>query len=180
MEFYECMQTRRSIRKYTNEAVSAEQIRKIVAAAQLAPSWKNSQSVRFTAITDPELKEQIAQTGVFGFRKNCGIISGAPVLIVLSTAEGISGFDPDGSPSTEKGGHWQSFDAGIAAYAFCLAANEEGFGTCIMGLYDEKRIADIISLPAGQSISALIALGRPAENPGMPKRKETDEILRLV
>ena len=180
MEFMVCMEGRRSVRRFTEENVSREQIEKIVAAAQLAPSWKNSQTARFTVITDPEIKNEIAENGVLGYEKNSGIIASAAVLVVLSTVGGISGYETDGSFTTEKGTHWQSFDAGSAAFAFCLAAREEGLGTCIMGLFDEPMISGIISLPEEQSISALIALGYPAIAPSMPKRKDISEILTII
>lgn len=173
------MEGRRSIRKYKAEPLSAEVIERIVKAARLAPSWKNSQTARFTAVCDKELKDDIAQNGVLGFAKNKGIISSAPAVVVLSTVDGVSGYNTDKTPSTAKGSHWQSFDAGAAAYAFCLAAKNEGLGTCIMGLFDEPYISKAIGLPEEESISAVIALGVPDESPAMPKRKELSEVLRF-
>lgn len=179
MEFNDVMTGRRSVRRYRQDKVTEEQVDRIVSRARYAPSWKNTQTVRYTAVMDPDLKKEIAETGVFGFKKNNGIINSAAVVMVVSTVRGISGYDKDGSASTTKGGHWESFDAGIASYAFCLAAKEEGLGTCIMGLFDEKTISSLIGLPENESISALIALGVPDEDPDMPKRKETGEILRI-
>lgn len=46
-----------------------------------------------------------------------------------------------------EGTHWQSFDAGVAAAHFCLAANALELGTLIMGRYDEEKIREILSLP---------------------------------
>lgn len=179
MEFIECVETRRSIRKYKADPVSLETIEKIIGNARLAPTWKNSQSVRFTAVTTPALKAEIAEKGIPDYKKNTGIINSAPVLIVLSTVDKRSGYERDGSASTTKGSHWQSFDAGAACYALCLAAKNEGLGTCIMGLFDEESIAKLIDLPEGQLISAIIALGYPDEDPAMPKRKEISDILTI-
>ena len=58
---------------------------------------------------------------------------------------------------TLKGSHWESFDAGIAAQTFCLAAWDKGVGTVIMGLFDEKEIAKAVQIPEGQQICAVIA-----------------------
>lgn len=180
MEFIECMQTRRSIRKYKADPVDNETIEKVIANARLAPTWKNSQSVRFTAVTDPALKAKIADEGIPDYKKNTGIINGAPVLIVVSTVDKRSGYERDGSASTSKGPHWQSFDAGSASYALCLAARNEGLGTCIMGLFDEAAVAALTGLPEGQLVSALIALGYPDEEPAMPKRKDVSDILTII
>ena len=38
---------RRSIRKYTDKAVSEEQVKELLTAASLAPSWTNSQPSRY-------------------------------------------------------------------------------------------------------------------------------------
>ena len=59
MDTITCIKTRRSVRKYTDEKVSKELIEELVAAAAYAPSWKNSQTTRYIAITDPETKNRI-------------------------------------------------------------------------------------------------------------------------
>ena len=50
MEAIECIKGRRSIRAYTNEPVDREVINKIVEAASYAPSWKHTQTARYTVI----------------------------------------------------------------------------------------------------------------------------------
>ncbi|MCR5747372.1 MAG: nitroreductase family protein, partial [Lachnospiraceae bacterium] len=60
MELIEGIKARRSIRKFTDEAVTKEQIEEIVEIARYAPTWKNSQSVRYTLILDKEIKDKIA------------------------------------------------------------------------------------------------------------------------
>lgn len=179
MEFKDVIETRRSVRKYTEEPVTEETIRKIVETAQYTPTWKNSQSVRVTAVTDPALKARIAEEAIPDYKKNTGIINAAPVLLILSTVKGICGYEPDGSFSTGKGTHWESYDAGAFGYAICLAAREMGLGTCIMGLFDEVKAAELIDLPDGESVSVFIALGYPLFDPKMPPRKPLDEVLRI-
>jgi nitroreductase len=53
---------RRSIRKYTNQAVTDAQIRQLLEAAMAAPSGSNIQSWEFIVVRDPDLKKQLAQT----------------------------------------------------------------------------------------------------------------------
>ena len=43
--------TRRSIRKFLPTPVSPDAIRAIVAVAAYAPSWKNSQTTRYTLLS---------------------------------------------------------------------------------------------------------------------------------
>ncbi len=179
MNTIDCIKTRRSIRKFTDKEVTPEKLSEIVALAAYAPSWKNSQTTRYIAVLDAELKARLAQDCMMGFEYNIGTASSAPALVVVATVNGRSGFERDGSATTSKGTHWQSFDSGIATQTFCLAAHEAGLGTVIMGIFDENKVAEAIGLPEGQSVSALIAIGYASEEPQAPKRKSAEELLTV-
>ena len=146
MELSHGIETRRSIRNFTEQPVTADQIRRIVALAQFAPSWKNSQTARYYAILDPALKNRIAEEGTMQFSKNANNIRNAAALVVLASVEGIAGYDQDGSYTTALGTHWQSFDAGIACQTFCLAAHAQGLATLIMGIFDPKKVSPLVSV----------------------------------
>lgn len=171
--------TRRSIRKFLPTPVSPDAVRHIVATAAYAPSWKNSQTVRYTLLTKREEIDRVADECTMDFQHNRELLHGAPTLVVLTTVNGRSGYERDGSFTTSKGTHWQSFDAGLAAEAFCLAAHDAGLGTVILGIYDEQKVKDVLHLPEGESVSALIPIGLPAETPDAPKRKDVSELLRV-
>lgn len=170
---------RRSIRKFQPTPVSPDTIRAIVAVAAYAPSWKNSQTTRYTLLTKREEIDRVADECTMGFQKNIDTLHGAPALIVLTTVNDRSGYERDGSFSTSKGTHWQSFDAGLAAEAFCVAAHDAGLGTVILGIYDEGKVKAVLNLPETESVSALIPIGVPAESPAAPKRKDVSELLRI-
>lgn len=180
MQLINGIKERRSIRKYKSDNVSEDIIKKILDTARYAPSWKNSQTSLYYVVVDEKVKSDIAENATLNFSKNKNNINSAPVLVVLTTVDKISGYNPDGSPTTSKGEHWQSFDAGIACEAFCLAAYEYGLGTLIMGIYDEDKVKEIIGLPDNEKVSALIALGYPDEQPNAPKRKEVEEISKFI
>jgi len=169
----------RSIRKFQPTPVSPDTIRAIVAVAAYAPSWKNSQTTRYTLLTKREEIDRVADECTMGFQKNIDTLHGAPALVVLTTVNDRSGYERDGSFSTSKGTHWQSFDAGLAAEAFCVAAHEAGLGTVILGIYDEGKVKAVLNLPETESVSALIPIGVPAESPAAPKRKDVSELLRI-
>lgn len=177
METKECIKTRRSIRAYTEEPITEKEFEEIVSLAICAPTWKNTQTVRYIAVRDAAMIKRISEECFDDFPWNQKNVAGAPALIALTTVEGKSGFEKDGSFSTPKKTHWQSFDAGIAAQTFCLAAHELGLGTLIMGIYDEEKVSAMLEVPEGQTISALIAIGHPAQKPEMPKRKAVEEVL---
>ena len=60
MEALECLKTRRSVRKFTEQPVTKEEIEQVVAAAAYAPSWKNTQIARYIVVTDKEKKQRLA------------------------------------------------------------------------------------------------------------------------
>ena len=172
MEALECIKTRRSVRKFTEEAVSREQMAEVVAAAAYAPSWKNTQTARYHFVTNKEKIARLASDCMMDFAYNQKTASHAPALVILTTITGRS--------STSKGTHWQSFDAGIAAEAFCLAAHAHGLGTVIMGVFEESEVRKVIELPEGEEVAAIIAIGHPAEQPQAPARKDVDTLLRVI
>ncbi len=180
METKDCIQSRRSIRRYTGQHISRETLEQIVSLASYAPSWKNTQVARYTAVADRAVIDRIANECVLGFAHNAGILQNCNLLVVQTILVKRSGYERDGSFSTTQGTHWESFDAGIAAQTFCLAAHDLGIGTCILGVFDEKKVAELINVPSTQAVSALIAMGYPAENPAVPQRKSAGELLRFI
>lgn len=177
MNAIDCIKTRRSIRKFEDRPVRHDLIEDLVETASYAPTWKNTQTTRYIAITDPALKDRIADECVLGFTSNANVIKGAPVLIVTTIVHGRSGYERDGSFTTSKEDRWEVFDAGICAQTFCLAAHDAGLGTVIMGIFDEAAVASVLDIPEGQIVSSMIALGYPAIAPDAPKRKPVQDLL---
>ena len=180
METNQCITSRRSVRRYEDRPIPRETLERLVELASWAPSWKNTQVSRWTIITDKSLIERIAAEGVMGFEHNMGILRGCAALAVQSLVRSRSGYERDGSFSTTKGSHWESFDAGIAAQTFCLAATDLGLGSCILGVFEEAVVAKLIGLPEDQALASLIPLGFPAESPAAPRRKAVAELARFL
>ena len=59
--FHEMLVRRHSIRKYTDEPISAEDVKLILEAALLAPTSKSSRSWQFIAVDDASMLERLAQ-----------------------------------------------------------------------------------------------------------------------
>ncbi len=171
----ECITGRRSIRKFTEQPVSHEFLEQIVETASFAPSWKNTQITRYIAVEGEKKNKLAACTTTWA--GNGTIMNNAPMVIAVTVVTGRSGYERDGSFSTEKGDGWQMYDAGAASEAFCLAAYEQGLGTVIMGLYDEADVVKLLEIPDNQELIALIAIGYPAESPEAPRRKTVADLL---
>ena len=176
MTVTECIETRRSIRKYRPDPIDHSLIESVVSLASYSPSWKNTQITRYTAIEDSSLLEKIADS--YTPEYNANIIRQVPVLIAVTFIKGRSGFERDGSFSTKKEDRWQMFDIGAACQTFCLAAKAKGLGTVIMGIFDEDGISELLHIPKEQELGALIAIGYPDIDPKAPKRKSVKELLQ--
>ena len=177
MNAKECLETRRSIRKYKSDAIPADLLYEIVETAKYAPSWKNTQIARYHVVTNPVLKEKIANECVCGFTFNTKTLLQSPAIVIISYVTKRCGYERDGSFTTNKGDRWEMFNAGVATQTFCLAAHEKGIGTCIMGIFDDEKISEVLNLPEDQIVGAVIAAGYPDEAPEAPARKGADIIL---
>ncbi len=174
MELQDCIRTRRSVRKFTDEPVSHALLEQIISLAAWAPSWKNTQISRYIAIEDPAALQTICEKyAAFNGR----IIGGCKTLIAQTFVKNRSGFERDGSFSTDREGGWQYYDCGIAAQTLCLAAHDLGLGTVIMGIFDRKGLEEFLQIPEDQELMALIAIGHPDGEAVAPKRKDVETLL---
>ncbi len=182
MDALEMIKERRSVRKYKNEKVSRELMREIVELSRWAPSWANFQVARYTIVDNEEMIEQIYERGVNGFTYNMKTLKNTKGLVVLSYVKGKSGTLGDDKPaSSRKSQDWEMFDTGIACQTFCLAAHAKGVGTCIFGIIDDAAISQIVGLPAGESVAAIITYGFEDGDHAKPtQRMEVEDIMRFA
>ncbi|MBO5426609.1 MAG: nitroreductase family protein [Lachnospiraceae bacterium] len=180
MEAIECIKTRRSVRRYTEEVISKQEIEEIIDVARMAPTWKNTQTLRYVIVQDKSIIDKIANDCLLGFEHNAKTMSQCNTLVVLTQINGRCGYEKDGSFTTSKGTGWEMFDAGIAAQTFCLAAHEKGIGSVIMGIFDDAKVAEAINLPEGQTVTALITIGKPKFAPDPTPRKEVSELVSFI
>ncbi len=177
MDAIECIKSRRSIRRYTEELVDHETIEKIIDLARFAPSWKNSQTARYIIVEDKEKINKIAAEACLNFEGNMKTLEKANQLLVLCSKKNRSGYERDGSFTTSKGSSWEMFDAGIAAQTFSLAANVYGVGSVMMGIFDEDKVKKILEIPEDLNVSCLLSFGYPKFIPDPVPRKEVSDLL---
>lgn len=174
MEIIEGIRTRRSVRKFRDKAVPHDVLEQVIAAAAYAPSWKNTQISRYIAIEGREAIDAIAgKYATF----NANTLSTAPLLIAQTCVTKRSGYERDGSFTTDRGAGWEMYDCGIAAQTFCLAAHAAGLGTVILGIFDRPALEQYLGVPEGQELVALIAVGYPDQEPNAPRRKSVSDLL---
>ncbi len=174
MEFEKLIAERRSIRKYA-EGVSIDKndIEKIIASAQMAPSWKNSQTGRYYVALSPEKIKEV-RAALPEFNQNNSL--NAAALIVTAFEKGTAGFMPDGTQVNELGDMWGAYDLGLQNAYFVLKTRELGYDTLIMGIRDEKALKAAFDIKDSEQIAAVLALGKRAAEPNAPARKEISDI----
>ena len=174
MDLMETIKGRRSIRKYKPDPVSEEAMRMLIEAVRWSPSWANTQCWEVIIVKDPEIKSELA-TALPKMNPALSSMTEAPLVIVLCGKKGVAGFKK-GEAATVKG-DWLMFDTGIAMQTFCLTAHSMGLGTVVVGLFDHKKVEEILGVPQNAEVVAMTPLGYPATEGIAPKRKEPSEFV---
>lgn len=174
MNTKDCILTRRSIRKFQETPVPRTVLEEVISEAAFAPSWKNVQIARYIAIESREKIDEIAKSYA---PFNSHILSSCPLLMAVTVVKKRSGYERDGSFSTDRGDGWQMFDCGIASQTFCLSAHARGLGTVILGIFDRAALETYLEVPEDRELVALIPVGYPDEAPAAPRRKAANDLL---
>lgn len=153
------------------DPVSREAVLKCLEAARMAPSACNSQPWKFIVVDDKEKLMEMADAAEgLGMNK---FTRGVPVMVAV-VLEKMNATARLGSLLKHK--DYSMLDLGMAVEHFCLQAADLGLGTCIMGWFDEKRIARLLGVPRRKRIPLIISLGYP-ENPTRRKvRKPVEDM----
>lgn len=156
MEVFEAIRTRRSVRSFRTEAISDQDIARILDAARWAPSAGNKQPWTFIYIKDPQ---------ILRIMKNCspGFYGDAPAAIII----GIDKKD-------EQRG---VLDVCFAAQNMLLAAHALGIGSCPIVSFNGEAIRKILDAPDNWMPVLVVSLGYTDKSPEPPRRKPLPEIV---
>lgn len=148
------LETRRSIRKYRDEAVPPALADRVLEAMLRAPSAKNGRPWTFVAVDDRDLLRALARCKPTG----AAFLAEARLAVVVAA-------DPARSDV------WVE-DCAIAATLGMMEAHAAGLGTCWVQVrgrsHDGERTAsafvrDLLALPEGLEVDCILSLGWPAE-----------------
>lgn len=163
--------TRTSIRSFTGDPVSKEQLETILKAGMAAPTAMNGQPWRFVVVTD---KEKIAQVFASGFRGEMFTQAGAVIVVCGQTTQMRKPFGQPDAPEQEQPNMFWFEDCSAAAENILLAAKALGLGAVWTAGYPAQEriepIAATLGIPEKVVPLCIIPVGVPAENPE-PKDK---------
>ena len=149
---------RRSIRKYTAEDVSEEQIRILLEAAMAAPSADNIQPWEFVVVKDTATRARLAETHPWS-----KMAAEAPVVFVVC--------------GNERASHHWTADCSAATENLLLAATALGLGAVWVGIYPDTRreahVRQALGIPAHLRVLCIVPVGHPAEE--KPARSKYNE-----
>lgn len=164
MDALENLLTRRTIRRFTQEAVTEAEIETMLRAAMAAPSAGNQQPWHFITITDRAVLDQLPD-----IQPHCRQMLLAPLAILVCadvTVERHEGF-------------WVQ-DCAAAAENILLAAHAQGLGGSWCGLYPRtpwcEGVARLLDLPHHVQPLCLLAIGHPDEEKAPSDRFRRERI----
>ncbi len=150
MNFEELVNKRFSCRNFSDKQVEKEKVEKIIGLSNLAPSACNSQPYKIY-VTRKETAKKISQARSLNMN---GFIEKADTIFVIEE-EVYNLTAKVGSKLKDQ--DYRSVDIGILSSYITLAAQELGLATCIIGMFDEEKIKNILG--AKGRIRLLIAMG---------------------
>jgi nitroreductase len=193
---------RHSVRAFTKEKLTENEIIELLEAARNAPSSLNTQPWRFKVVTDPA---DLAWFGTSEATRKQGWLAGAAAIIICcadlahyvkdsqsaaffyrdnkiiqgETMDGIDAYVDREAQAAELAKFGAcAMNTALAEAFLMLRAVEMGLGTCWVGMFDEANIKARFALPQGLRIVNILAVGRPDEPEVYPrKRKSLDEIV---
>ena len=151
MSFLELAKARYSVRSFQDRPIEEEHLNMILEAGRVAPTACNFQPQRIYVARSAEAREKLASV--------CRCTFGAPVILLVC-------YDRERDwknkllPSYESG----ETDAAIVCTHMMLQAFELGIGSCWVGYFNPKTVAETLGLPENVTVSALLPMGYPAED----------------
>ncbi|MFP4588482.1 MAG: nitroreductase family protein [Candidatus Acetothermia bacterium] len=163
MDLFESIFDRRSVRKFTEEPVTDQQLEKILDAGRWAPSGKNTQPWSFVVVRDPEVQKKLEN------HSGQGIIESAPITIGLLK-------------DTSRGYDELKDAQGIGACAqnILLAVHGLGLGACWLGLTRDSFVEELLGAEEDEELMMLISVGRPAAEERSSDRKPLEALTRYI
>ena len=158
------IKNRFSVRRFKNVPLDPEKLSRILEAGRLAPSAKNRQPWRFLVVDDPAIKSKIS-SAAYGQQH---VQDAGAVIVACST--NIEYVMPNGQPS-------YPIDITFAVSFMMLQAEKEGYGSCIVTMFNENTVHNILTLPYSMRVVMMLAVGEKDEEPTHTDRKSTSQVI---
>ncbi|MBR5490311.1 MAG: nitroreductase family protein [Oscillospiraceae bacterium] len=164
-EILRSLYERKSVRAFTDEAISPEEKAAILRAAAEAPTAGNQQLYTILDLTDEDMKKALVP-----LCDNQPFIASAPMVLIFlaDCRKWYRAFSFEGLAARAPGPGdlmLAASDANIAAQNAVCAAESLGIGSCYIGdiMENKEALSELLSLPAWVFPAAMLVFGRPTE-----------------
>ena len=157
------VQSRYSCRSYLDKPVEEEKVAYLKECMRLAPSAVNRQPWKFRIVRSREGREKLQSCYARPW------FGEAPLYVLASLLHEQEWVRADGKPHG-------NIDVAIAVEHLCLAAAEQGLGTCWVCNFDAERCHQLFEMPETEEPVAIIPIGYPAAAQPPRQRKAAEEI----
>ena len=194
VEFYNHLNSRRSVRDYSEQPIAKEVIENIIKTASTAPSGAHKQPWTFCAISNPALKAKIRKAAEIeekesyenrmseewlkdlehiGTDHHKPFITEAPWIIVAFKKT----YDIDSNGNKTKN-YYVNESCGIAAGMLISAIHNAGLATLTHTPSPMNFLSDLLKRPKNEKAFLLLPVGYPKEQVYVPdlKRKALNDI----
>ncbi len=168
MSIFECIRTRRSVRKYKDKQVPWDNIVEILQAGKYAPFAGNIFNAKFIVVKNEDKRTEIAEASAQQYW-----MQDAPVHIVVigepEKAERYYG---------TRGVRLYTIQGVAAAIEnMLLTAHSLGLGSCWVGAFDETEIRRLCNLPEHVDVHGIVTIGYADEIPEPPPKYRIEHIM---
>jgi nitroreductase len=167
MNFFDVVKKRRSIRSFLPAPIAEEDLRRILDAANAAPSAGNLQSYEIYVVMDKRRRESLARAAHEQLFVAC-----APVSLVFCTNT-----ERCAERYRKRADLYAVQDATIACTFAMLAAAAQGLATVWVGAFETDDVRRLIGAPPGIVPVAILPVGRPAGAPEAPARRSLEDLV---
>ena len=166
MDAWDAITSRRNVREFTDEPISAEDLDRILEAGRRAPSSRNSQRWDLVVVTDREQLGRLSKVW-----QNAWMVADSAATIAIVAPD-------EDDPRTRESIH---YDLGQLTIQMMIAAAAMGIGTAHAAVADQELARNLLGFPEDRFCAWLIALGHPADRPlrpiASPTRRDFDDVV---
>ena len=171
MDFYELIRKRHSVREFKEKTIEPDKLKRILQAAESAPSAGNLQAYKIYVVHSKEARDALAGAAFYQ-----EFISQAPVALVFCADQRQS------EAKYEKRGFelYSVQDATIACAFAMLAAEAEGLSSVWVGGFDPLETSRIIQAMPFEVPVAVLPIGYAGEKPERTGRRPLEELVKEI
>lgn len=167
MDVFECIKTRRSVRKFLDAEVTMDQIGEILDAGRFAPCAGNIQNWKFILIKNQQIKNKVGEAAFQQYW-----VAKAPVIIVICAV--VDKLEQYYGVRGERLYSIQNCSAAVEN--MLLTVHSIGLASCWVSAFDETMVRRALHIPEEVRPQAILPIGYAAEEIPEPPNYTLEDV----